>query len=387
MKNISLLGSTGSIGASTLDVVASHPTEFAVSALGGGRNINLLKEQIERFRPRVAAVIDEEHAVELRGILKNSDTLILYGVEGYREAASVTDAHIVVSAIVGAAGLIPTLDAIDAGKDIALANKETLVMAGGIVLRRAAARGVRVIPIDSEHSAIFQCLQGSDPRSVRRIILTASGGPFLHAAREEMEAARPVQALKHPNWKMGRKISVDSATMMNKGLEVIEASWLFGLPVTEIDVLVHPQSIVHSLVEYRDGSVIAQLGEPDMRIPIAYALSWPQRLNRTGGTPLDLAAAGELTFLKPDFERFPALELSFRAAKAGGTLPAVLNAANEIGVTAFLEEQIGFYDISGIVEKVFARHDRKEEPSLAEILEADRWARVEALNIVEGMTK
>ncbi|MHB8828172.1 MAG: 1-deoxy-D-xylulose-5-phosphate reductoisomerase [Syntrophales bacterium] len=387
MKNISLLGSTGSIGASTLDVVASHPTEFAVSALAGGRNINLLKEQIERFRPRVAAVIDEEHAVELRGILKNSDTLILYGVEGYREAASVTDAHIVVSAIVGAAGLIPTLDAIDAGKDIALANKETLVMAGGIVLRRAAARGVRVIPIDSEHSAIFQCLQGSDPRSVRRIILTASGGPFLHAAREEMETARPVQALKHPNWKMGRKISVDSATMMNKGLEVIEASWLFGLPVTEIDVLVHPQSIVHSLVEYRDGSVIAQLGEPDMRIPIAYALSWPQRLNRTGGTPLDLAAAGELTFLKPDFERFPALELSFRAAKAGGTLPAVLNAANEIGVTAFLEEQIGFYDISGIVEKVFARHDRKEEPSLAEILEADRWARVEALNIVKGMTK
>ncbi|MHB8090961.1 MAG: 1-deoxy-D-xylulose-5-phosphate reductoisomerase [Syntrophales bacterium] len=386
MKNISLLGATGSIGVSTLDVVASHPAEFAVSALAGGRNINLLKEQIERFRPRLAVVIDEEHAVELKNILNNSRTAILSGVEGYREAASFSEADIVVSAIVGAAGLIPTLDAIDAGKDVALANKETLVMAGGLVLGKAAVKGVRIIPVDSEHSAIFQCLQGNDPRSVRRIILTASGGPFLHATRKELEAVTPGQALKHPNWKMGRKISIDSATMMNKGLEVIEASWLFGLAATKIDVLVHPQSIVHSLVEYCDGSVIAQLGIPDMRIPIAYALSYPQRLNRSGGR-LDLAAAGGLTFLKPDFERFPALGLSFRAAEAGGTLPAVLNAANEIAVTAFLEEQVGFYGISRVVEMVLARHERKEEPSLAEILEADRWARVEALNITKGMTK
>ena len=386
MKNISLLGSTGSIGVSTLDVVASHPAEFAVSALAGGRNISLLKEQIERFRPRLAVVIDDEHAEKLKNILNNSATAILSGEEGYREAASFAEADIVVSAIVGAAGLIPTLEAIDAGKDVALANKETLVMAGGLVLRKAAAKGIRIIPVDSEHSAIFQCLQGSDPRSVRRIILTASGGPFLHASREELGVVTPSQALKHPNWKMGRKISIDSATMMNKGLEVIEASWLFGLPATEIDVLVHPQSIVHSLVEYQDGSVIAQLGIPDMRLPIAYALSWPQRLTRSGES-LDLAAIGELTFLKPDFERFPALELAFRAAKAGGTMPAVLNAANEMAVTAFLEERIGFYDISRVVEMVFARHERKEEPSLAEILEADRWARAEALNIMIGMTK
>ncbi|MBW6485097.1 MAG: 1-deoxy-D-xylulose-5-phosphate reductoisomerase [Syntrophobacterales bacterium] len=386
MKNISLLGSTGSIGANTLDVVASHPAEFAVSALAGGRNINLLKEQIERFRPRLAVVIDEEHAVGLKNILNNSRTTILSGADGYREAASVPEAHIVVSAIVGAAGLIPTLDAIDAGKDIALANKETLVMAGGLVLGKAASKGVRIIPVDSEHSAIFQCLQGNDPRSVRRVILTASGGPFLHATRKELEAVTPGQALKHPNWQMGRKISIDSATMMNKGFEVIEASWLFGLAATKIDVLVHPQSIVHSLVEYCDGSVIAQLGIPDMRIPIAYALSYPQRLKSSGGR-LDLAAAGELSFLKPDLERFPALGISFRAAEAGGTLPAVLNAANEIAVTAFLEEQVGFYGISRVVEMVLARHERKEEPSLAEILKADRWARVEALNIIKGMTK
>jgi len=386
MKHISLLGSTGSIGVSTLDVVASHPAEFVVSALAGGRNISLLKGQIERFKPQMAVVIDAEHAAELKNILTNSRTSILSGADGYREAASVADADIVVSAIVGAAGLIPTLDAIDAGKDIALANKETLVMAGGVVLQKAAEKGVRIIPVDSEHSAIFQCLQGNDPSSVRRIILTASGGPFLHATREEMEAATPMQALKHPNWNMGRKISVDSATMMNKGLEIIEASWLFGLPATGIDVMVHPQSIVHSLVEYKDGSVIAQLGIPDMRIPIAYALSYPRRLNRSGGR-LDLAAAGDLTFLNPDRERFPALEISFRAAKAGGTMPAVLNAANEIAVTAFLEKKIGFYDISRVAETVCERHDRKDEPRIEEILEADRWARVEALNTIKGITK
>jgi 1-deoxy-D-xylulose-5-phosphate reductoisomerase len=382
MKNISLLGATGSIGVSTLEVVASRPADYAVVALAGGRNITLLKEQIERFRPRLAAVIDEEHAVKLKDIIGNSNTSIMFGEDGYREAASIDDAHIVVSAIVGAAGLVPTLDAIDAGKDIALANKETLVMAGGIVLRRAADRGVRIIPVDSEHSAIFQCLQGNDHLAVRRIILTASGGPFLHFTHAQMEAATPAQALKHPNWEMGKKISIDSATMMNKGLEVIEASWLFGLPVTEIDILVHPQSIVHSLVEYRDGSVIAQMGIPDMRIPIAYALSYPHRLNQAGGR-LDLAHAGELTFLKPDGERFPALSLAFKAAEKGGTMPAVLNAANEVAVLAFLDGKIGFYGISSVVENVCSRHECKGEPSLAQIIEADQWARGEASSIIE----
>lgn len=386
MKTISLLGSTGSIGISTLDVVQSHPAEFAVCALAGGRNIELMKEQIERFKPRMAVVIDEQHAAELKEILKNSDTYILYGDEGYREAAAIPEARMVVSAIVGAAGLIPTLDAIEAGKDIALANKETLVMAGGVVTRRAAEKGVRIVPVDSEHSAVFQCLQGNDPQSVRRVILTASGGPFLHSTPEEMEKATPLHALKHPNWNMGRKISIDSATMMNKGLEVIEASWLFGLPASEIDVLIHPQSIVHSMVEYRDGSVIAQLGIPDMRIPIAYALSFPHRLSRTEGR-LDLAASGGLSFFRPDFEKFPALQLAFSAAEAGGTMPAVLNAANEIAVAAFLDGEIGFCDISRIVETALFRHECRPAPTLTEIVNADAWAREEAITIIKGIMK
>lgn len=386
MKYIAILGSTGSIGTSTLDVVAAHSSEFAVSALAGGRNTGLLKQQIERFSPRLAAVIDDDHAVELRKMLVNSRTSIVSGSEGYREVASIHGARIVVSAIVGAAGLIPTLDAIDAGKDIALANKETLVMAGGIVLGRAAEKGVRVIPVDSEHSAIFQCLQGNDPLSVRRIILTASGGPFLHSAKEEIESAGPALALKHPKWNMGRKISIDSATMMNKGLEVIEASWLFGLPVNRIDVVIHPQSIVHSMVEYMDGSIIAQMGNPDMRVPIAYALSFPRRLASVD-PGLDLLQAGSLTFLKPDFERFPALGLSFQAVESGGTMPAVLNAANEIAVAAFLEEKIGFYGITRIVKTVMARHDVIQEPQAAEILEADGWARKEAFHVIEGLLK
>jgi 1-deoxy-D-xylulose-5-phosphate reductoisomerase len=386
MKNIAILGSTGSIGTSTLDVVASHASEFAVCALAGGRNVGLLKEQIERFSPCLAAVIDDEHAAELKRMLGNSRTSILSGPEGYREVASIGDARIVVSAIVGAAGLIPTLEAIDAGKDIALANKETLVMAGGIVLGRAAEKGVRVIPVDSEHSAIFQCLQGNDPLSVRRIILTASGGPFLYSSREEIDAAGPALALKHPKWNMGRKISIDSATMMNKGLEVIEASWLFGLPVNRIDIMIHPQSIVHSMVEYKDGSVIAQMGNPDMRVPVAYALSFPRRLESVN-PGLDLLQTGSLTFLKPDFERFPALGLSFQAAESGGTMPAVLNAANEIAVAAFLEEKIGFYGITRVVETVIARHGLVKDPRIAEILEADGWARKEALHIIEGLLK
>ena len=385
MKKISVLGSTGSIGCSTLDVIGSYPEEFIVTALAAGRNVGLLKSQIERFRPRLAAVVDEEHAFELRRLLNaNSVTAVYFGPEGYREAAAAAGTDLVVSAMVGAAGLTPTLEAIEAGKTVALANKETLVMAGGIVLRKAEAKGVHIIPVDSEHSAIFQCLQGHRREDVRRIVLTASGGPFLHASREALKEVTPAQALRHPNWTMGRKITIDSATMMNKGLEVIEAVWLFGLPVTAIDVLIHPQSIVHSLVEYRDGSMIAQLGVPDMRIPIAYALAFPSRLPRTD-PPLDLLTAGPLEFLKPDRERFPGLQLAYDAAGKGGTMPAVLNGANECAVAAFIDDKIGFCDICLVIEEVIDLHDVQPEPTIDAILAADRWARDEAGKIIEGM--
>ncbi|MEW6333003.1 MAG: 1-deoxy-D-xylulose-5-phosphate reductoisomerase, partial [Thermodesulfobacteriota bacterium] len=360
--------------------------DFAVTALAGGRNVALLKEQIERFRPRLAAVLDETHARELQGLMHNRpETAIRFGPEGYREAATLSDADLVVSAMVGAAGLIPTLEAIDAGKTIALANKETLVMAGGIVLGKAEARGVPIIPVDSEHSAILQCLQGHRREDVRRIILTASGGPFLHLTKQELAAATPAQALKHPNWTMGRKITIDSATMMNKGLEVIEAGWLFGLSVTAIDVLIHPQSIVHSMVEYRDGSVIAQLGVPDMRVPIAYALAFPGRLPRGADPPLDLLKVGALQFLAPDPERFPCLPLAYAAARVGGTMPAVMNGANERVVEAFIDGHIGFCDISPLIEKVLDRHHAQETPTVDHILAADRWARAEVETLIKGM--
>ncbi len=383
MKRISLLGSTGSIGVSTLDVVASHPDEFTVTALAAGRNVSLLQAQIKRFRPAVAAVADEEDARDLRRFLgPNAATAVFSGREGYREAAAAAEADMVVSAMVGAAGLLPTLDAIEAGRAIALANKETLVMAGGIVLGKAAEKGVNIIPVDSEHSAIFQCLQGHRRQDLRRIILTASGGPFLHASPEELTAVTPAQALQHPNWMMGKKITIDSATMMNKGLEVIEAGWLFGVSVEAIDVLIHPQSIVHSLVEYRDGSVIAQLGVPDMRVPIAYALSFPRRLPRAEPL-LDLSTVGALEFSKPDLQRFPALKLAYAAAQAGGTMPAVMNGANEVAVAAFIDHKIGFIDISRVAEKVLNHHCVKEEPNIDDILDADRWAREEAGHIIE----
>jgi 1-deoxy-D-xylulose-5-phosphate reductoisomerase len=384
MKRISILGCTGSIGVSTLDVVSAHPQEFTVTALAGGRNIALLKQQIERFRPRLTAVIDEAHARELQSLLGTAKTGILSGPEGYREVAAMADTDMVVSAMVGAAGLLPTLDAIAAGRDIALANKETLVMAGNIVLGNAAERGVKIIPVDSEHSAIFQCLQGQNREDVRRIILTASGGPFLNANADGLAEVTPAQALRHPTWAMGKKITIDSATMMNKGLELVEAGWLFGLPMSKIDVLIHPQSIIHSLVEYRDGSVIAQLGVPDMRVPIAYALSYPRRLIRCEAA-LDLANVGALTFIKPDQARFPALRLAYAAAETGGTMPAVLNAANEVAVMAFIEEQIGFNEIILVVERVISRHRVSKEPRIDEILAADRNAREEALNTIEGI--
>ncbi len=385
MKGISILGSTGSIGVSTLDVIAAHPHRFSVSALAAGRNIALLAQQIERFRPRLAAVVDEGHASKLRKRLGSRfRTEVLFGEEGYRETAIVSDADMVVSAMVGAAGLLPTLRAIEAGKNIALANKETLVMAGPVVLRRAAEMGVKILPIDSEHSAIFQCLQGSRSEDVKRIILTASGGPFLHASREEMAAVTPAQALRHPNWAMGKKITIDSATMMNKGLEIIEARWLFGILETAIDVLIHPQSVVHSLVEFQDGSVIAQMGVPDMRLPIAYALSYPKRLVGKGPF-LSLREVGVLTFLKPEPDRFPAIRMAYQAVKTGGTLPAVLSGANEEAVEAFLEEKIKFDRIVPVVEEVLSKHLVQTDPGIEEILLADLWARREAARTIEGM--
>ena len=382
MKKIAILGSTGSIGVSTLDVIADHPEEFAVTGLTAGKNIGRLREQIERFRPRLAAVIDEEHAAMLRRLLgPGAATEVLHGSEGYCEVAA-AGSDMVVSAMVGAAGLIPTLAAIEAGIPIALANKEALVMAGRIVLSKAAEKGVGIIPVDSEHSAIFQCLQGHRREDVRRIILTASGGPFLKASAEQLAAVTGADALRHPNWTMGRKITIDSATMINKGLEVIEAGWLFGLPVEAIDVLIHPQSIVHSLVEYRDRSVLAQLGVPDMRIPIAYALSFPRRLPRLDSR-LDLTTAGPLEFLAPDLDRFPGLRLAYEAAGRGGTAPAVLSAANEKAVEAFLCDRIRFSDIVAVVRHVLSRHLMQAEPTIDEIVAADRWAREEAQQAVE----
>ncbi|MBU2053656.1 MAG: 1-deoxy-D-xylulose-5-phosphate reductoisomerase [Proteobacteria bacterium] len=382
MKRISILGSTGSIGVSTLDVIAAHPEEFAVMGLTAGKNIGRLQEQIVRFRPRLAAVIDEEHASRLRCLLGPAATEILHGAEGYCEVAAASGSDMVVSAMVGAAGLIPTLAAIEAGIPIALANKETLVMAGRIVLGKAAEKGVNIIPVDSEHSAIFQCLRGHCREDVQRIILTASGGPFLNASAERLASVTSAEALRHPSWAMGRKITIDSATMINKGLEVIEAGWLFGLPVEAIDVLIHPQSIIHSLVEYRDGSVIAQLGVPDMRLPIAYALSFPRRLPRSD-CRLDLTMAGPLEFLVPDLEKFPGLRLAYEAAGRGGTAPAVLNAANEIAVEAFLCERIGFSDIVPLVKRALVRHVVQAEPNIDEIIAADRWAREEAEQAVK----
>jgi len=385
MKKISLLGSTGSIGCSALDVVRNNPGKFQIVALAAGRNISLLNKQIEEFHPAMVSVIDSNTALELKKNLRSSSGVdVLCGPEGYRQAASVEDADTVISAMVGAAGLLPTLAAIEAGKDIALANKETLVMAGKLVTEKAKSRGVALLPVDSEHSAIFQCLAGQSHQTVRRILLTASGGPFFRLSSELLETVKPMDALKHPNWIMGNKITIDSATMMNKGLEIIEAHWLFDIDINRIQVCIHPQSIVHSMVEYIDGSVIAQLGIPDMKIPIAYALSFPERLD-CPELSLDFFRVGSLEFFPPDFERFPCLKLACEAAGQGGTMPAVLNAANEIAVEAFLAERLPFLQISRLIETVMASHQSEDSPEIADILEADAWARREAEQLLKNM--
>ncbi|MBN2569154.1 MAG: 1-deoxy-D-xylulose-5-phosphate reductoisomerase [Deltaproteobacteria bacterium] len=382
MKKISILGSTGSIGVSALDVIERNPERFRVVALSAGRNVGLLRRQIEHFKPLVAVVIDRDHADRLKEGLKESPgTEILWGTDGYREIASLKDVDMVVSAIVGAAGLLPTIAAIEAGKDVALANKETMVMAGTIVIEMAATKKVRILPVDSEHSAIFQSLLGHNKKDVRRIILTASGGPFRETPKEQLRNVTLADALRHPKWKMGEKITIDSATMMNKALEIIEARWLFDLEASRIDVIIHPQSIVHSMVEYKDGSIIAQLGVPDMRVPISYALSYPERAC-SGDTSLDLCREEKLEFFSPDCDKFPALRLAYEAAEKGGTMPVVLNASNEVAVDAFIKGRIGFLDIAEVVEKTMNLHKPEEQKSVSVIIEMDQWGREMAEKII-----
>jgi len=381
MRSLTILGSTGSIGRSTLDVVRQHPDKFTISCLAAGQDVNVLAEQIKEFRPEAVSVMDTESAIKLEALLGDYKPDILYGVEGTSAIAASDGADMVVSAIVGAAGLVPTVSAIKAGKHIALANKETLVVAGQLVSDLVKKHKVRLLPVDSEHSAIFQSLEGHRKEDVERIILTASGGPFRNTPEEELKNVSLEQALKHPQWSMGAKITIDSATMMNKGLEVIEAHWLFNMPAEKIGVVVHPQSIIHSMVEYIDGCVIAQLGAPDMRAPIAYALSYPERCE-SGIQKLDLIKVGTLTFQDPDMVRFPALRLAFDALKAGMTYSAVLNAANEIAVAAFLDKKIGFTEIAATVEKTMQAHVAYTPVELDEYLQADRWARETAQKII-----
>ncbi|MGC2237563.1 MAG: 1-deoxy-D-xylulose-5-phosphate reductoisomerase [Pyrinomonadaceae bacterium] len=391
MKSISILGSTGSIGCNTLKVV-EHLKDFRVVALGAGGNVDELATQIGKFQPELVAVKDEACAEELLRQIQNSKfkiqnsafkiPKILIGEEGLVAVATHDEAETVVSATVGAIGFVPTLRAIEAGKRIALANKETLVMAGELMTKAARASGAEILPVDSEHNALHQCLRGESPKEVKRLILTASGGPFREKSKKEIANATREQALNHPNWKMGDKITIDCATLMNKGLEVIEAKWLFDFEADEIAVVVHPQSIVHSMVEMVDGSIIAQLGVTDMRHAIQYALTFPTR-KPTELAPLDFARLSNLTFETPDLERFPCLDLAYKALKKGGTMPAVLNAANEIAVQAFLDGKIGLSEIPRIIEGVMSEHETRDVTSLEVVLEIDAWARNRAIMKLE----
>jgi len=381
--HIAILGSTGSIGRSSLDVISTFPDRFRITYLSANRNVDLLMEQVRRFHPRGVVVLDASCAHRVRSLV-NGTTEVLVGEEGLLEVVSRDDVDTVVSAVVGFAGLLPTLRAIEARKDIALANKETLVVAGELVMQKVREHGVKLLPIDSEHSAILQCLQGEDTLSVARLILTASGGPFLNFEVEDFAQITPAQALRHPTWKMGNKITIDSATLMNKGLEVIEAHWLFGLPAEAIDVVVHPQSIIHSMVEFVDGSVKAQLGIPDMKLPIQYALTYPER-PRSTFQRLDFAALEHMTFFAPDLVKFRCLALAYQALRSGGTAPAVMNAANEMAVQEFLEGHIAFSAIPELITAALASHQTVHHPQLSDILRADSETRefvVRQLNVV-----
>ncbi len=375
MKNLSILGSTGSIGENALKIVEQFPERFKIKALAAKKNIAPLARQIDNFRPELAVVFDKENAAELKKLIPaGTGVEIMHGVEGYHAAATISGVNMVVAAMVGAAGLMPTLAAIDAGKDIALANKETLVMAGEIVVKRALEKGVNILPVDSEHSAIFQCIAGSRIEDLDQIFLTGSGGPFLNRAAEEFAKIKPEDALNHPIWRMGKKISIDSATLMNKGLEVLEAKSLFGVSHDKIKVIIQPQSIVHSMVSFKDGTVMAQLSIPDMKGAIAYALSYPERLPLHQELP-DFTGIGALTFQKPDLEKFPCLALAYEACETGKTLPAALNAANEAAVNAFLNRRISFTQIYEIIGEVTGSHRVVTNPTLSDIIEADLWAR------------
>ena len=380
MKKISLLGSTGSIGVNTLDVVERYPEKFQVCALSAGSNVELFARQIRKFKPTLVALFDVTKIDILKELVADLDVEIISGPEGLVSVASFLDADLVVSGVVGSAGLLPALSALRAGKNLALANKETLVKANELVLQEAELTNAKVIPIDSEHSAIFQALKGEKPERIKKIILTASGGPFRTFSSKRMENITVKEALNHPNWSMGAKISIDSSTMMNKGLEYIEAKWLFGVN-TNVEVIVHAQSIIHSMIEFVDTSIIAQLGIPDMRVPIAYALTYPDRF--VSELPsLDLASMSDLTFEAPDLERFPCLQLAMDAMKIGETMPAVLNAANEVAVQAFLEEQIPYKEISEIIRMVMHNHRPVPLKEIQNILDADLWAREESTKII-----
>lgn len=373
MKKISVLGSTGSIGTQTLDVVSKYPDSFQIVGLAAGSNVDLLTQQVKEYKPKKVSVATKELADRIRPDLP-AGTELYYGQEGMIEVAAGTDADMVVTAVVGSMGLPSTLAAIEAGKTIGLANKETLVTAGHLVMALAKAKGVDIIPVDSEHSAIFQCLNGERREDVEFITLTASGGSFRDLSREQLKNVTVEDALKHPNWSMGAKITIDSATMVNKGLEVIEAHWLFGLPYDQIKVLLHPESIIHSFVQYRDSSIIAQLGNPDMRVPIQYALTYPERWPSPSQS-LSLAEAGKLQFREMDFDRFPCLRLAYECGRIGGTATTVFNAANEVAVARFLRKEISFLQIEDIIEGVLNKHQIIPEPALEVIEESDTLAR------------
>lgn len=383
MKAITLLGSTGSIGTQTLDIVSHHPDQFRVVGLAARNNVELLAQQVRQFRPQIVAICNVDHLPSLKEAIAdlNPQPILLGGEEGVVEVARYGDAETVVTGIVGCAGLLPTIAAIQAGKNIALANKETLIAGAPVVLPLLQEYGVKLFPADSEHSAIFQCLQGVPTGGLKRILLTASGGAFRDLPVEQLATVTVADALKHPNWSMGKKITIDSATLMNKGLEVIEAHFLFGVDYDQIEIVIHPQSIIHSLIELQDTSVLAQLGWADMRLPLLYAMSYPERIATTWER-LDLVKAGSLTFREPDHQKYPCMQLAYAAGRAGGTMPAVLNAANEQAVALFLEEKIRFLDIPHLIETICDRHQAHHlaNPTLEDILDADNWARQEVVN-------
>ncbi|WP_418792564.1 1-deoxy-D-xylulose-5-phosphate reductoisomerase [Phosphitispora sp. TUW77] len=383
MKNIAVLGSTGSIGTQTLEVADMFPDRFQVVGLAAGSSLQKLAIQVHKYQPKIVSIGSADDISHFRTLIP-PDIEVVSGVQGMSEIAGMAEADIVVTSITGTLGLLPTVEAINAGKNIALANKETLVAAGEIVMKLARQKGVSILPVDSEHSAIFQCLNGEQPSRVGRLILTASGGPFRNCSRSQLRSVTVAEALKHPNWAMGPKITIDSATMMNKGLEVIEARWLFDMELHNIDVLIHPQSIIHSMVEFTDGSVIAQLGLPDMKLPIQYALTYPDRVENDFPR-LDLAAIAQLSFAAPRTENFPCLDLAYEAGLKGGTMPAVMNAANEKAVEMFLNGLIRFLGIPLLIEKVMANHTLIQNPVLDDILASDMWAREEAESIAGKM--